>query len=58
MATPYIFLSRFIKAAGCQQDKAVRLYASYLTELSLPDYGMLKFSYSQIAAAAVYTANR
>jgi hypothetical protein len=36
----------------------VRLYSSYLTELSLPDYGMLKYSYSQIAAAAVYTAQR
>jgi Cyclin, C-terminal domain len=58
VATPYIFLARFIKAAGCQGDKAVRLYASYLTELSLPDYGMLKYSYSQIAAAAVYTAQR
>ncbi len=58
MATPYNFLARFLKAAGCQQMKDVRLYASYLTELSLPDYGMLKYSYSQIAAAAVYTAQR
>lgn len=58
MATPYNFLARFLKAAGCQQMKDVRLYASYLVELSLPDYGMLKYSYSQIAAAAVYTAQR
>jgi cyclin B len=58
VATPYIFLARFLKAAGCQGDKAVRLYSSYLTELSLPDYGMLRYSYSQIAAAAVYTAQR
>lgn len=56
--TPYNFLARFLKAAGACRDKEVLLYASYLTELALPDYAMLKFSYSQTAAAAVYVANR
>jgi len=56
--TPYNFLARFLKAAGACRDKEVLLYASYLTELALPDYAMLRFSYSQTAAAAVYVANR
>jgi hypothetical protein len=33
------------------------MYASYLVELSMLDYGMLKFAYSMLAAAAVYAAN-
>lgn len=32
-------------------------YASYLTELALPDYPMLKYPGSMIAAASVYAAN-
>lgn len=31
-------------------------YAAYLVELALPDYGMLKYSYSMLAAAAVFCA--
>lgn len=56
--TPYNFLSRFLKAAGASRDKQVQLLASYLTELALPDYSMLRHSYSEIAAAAVFVANR
>lgn len=37
--------------------REVTNYASYLVELSLPDYGMLKYPYSMISAAAVYAAN-
>ncbi len=33
-------------------------YAAYLVELALPDYGMLKYSYSMVAAAAVQLTNR
>lgn len=55
--TPNTFLCRFLKAAG-RQDKHLAVHAAYLVELSLPDYGMLKFSYSEIAAAAVNVASR
>ena len=58
VATPHNFLARFLKAADSTKDKAVRLYASYLIELALTDYSLLKFSYSQIAASAVYVARR
>ncbi len=55
--TPNTFLCRFLKAAGCK-DKLLTMHAAYLVELSIPDYSMLKYSYSQIAAAAVLVANR
>jgi hypothetical protein len=32
-------------------------YASYLVELALPDYSMLKYPYSMLAASSVYAAN-
>lgn len=56
--TPFNFLSRFLKACGAGKDNEVQSLAAYLTELALPDYPMLKFSYSETAAAAVYVANR
>ena len=33
------------------------LYSAYLIELAMLDYGMLKFSYSMLAAASVYASN-
>jgi hypothetical protein len=36
----------------------VAAYATYLVELAMLDYGMLKYSYSMLAAAAVFTANK
>ena len=56
--TPYNFLGRYLKAAGLSQDEQASAYASYLVELALPDYGMLKHSYSTLAAAAVLLTNR
>ena len=56
--TPHNFLCRYLKAAGLSQDKQASAYASYLVELALPDYGMLKHSYSTLAAAAVLLTNR
>ena len=38
--------------------RQVHAYAAYLVELALPDYGMLKYSYSMLAAAAVFCAAR
>lgn len=37
--------------------REVSNFASYLVELSLPDYSMLKYPYSMLAASAVYASN-
>lgn len=55
--TPFSFLNRFFKAAGILNDKQVVHYATFLVELALPEYGMLRYTYSQLAAAAIYAAN-
>ncbi|KAL5099650.1 hypothetical protein RYX36_003977 [Vicia faba] len=52
--TAYVFIRRFLKAA--QADRKLELLAFFLVELSLVEYAMLKFPPSQLAAAAVYTA--
>ncbi|KAL9661423.1 hypothetical protein QQ045_026247 [Rhodiola kirilowii] len=52
--TPYVFLQRFLKAAI--SDERLDLLASYIIELSLMEYEMLKFPPSLLAAAAVFTA--
>ncbi|KNA12800.1 hypothetical protein SOVF_122630 [Spinacia oleracea] len=54
LPTPYVFLRRYMKAA--ESDKKLELLCSYLIELSLVEYEMIKFSPSLLAAAAVYTA--
>jgi len=53
--TPYVFLVRFLKAAG-PPDKAMENLAFFLVELCLLHYTMIKYSPSMLAAAAVYTA--
>ncbi|CAK8565111.1 unnamed protein product [Lathyrus sativus] len=52
--TAYVFMRRFLKAA--QANKKLKMVAFFLVEMSLVDYGMLKFPPSLVAAAAVYTA--
>ncbi|PKA60820.1 Cyclin-B2-2 [Apostasia shenzhenica] len=52
--TPYVFMRRFLKAA--QSDRKLELLSSYIIELCLIEYEMLKFRPSMLAAAAVYTA--
>ncbi|KAL8168319.1 hypothetical protein V2J09_009818 [Rumex salicifolius] len=54
LPTPYVFLTRFLKAA--ESDKKLELLSFFLIELSLVEYEMLKFSPSLLAAATVYTA--
>ncbi|XP_050872074.1 G2/mitotic-specific cyclin-2 isoform X2 [Lathyrus oleraceus] len=54
LPTAYVFMRRFLKAA--QANKKLEMAAFFLVELSLVDYGMLKFPPSLVAAAAVYTA--
>lgn len=56
--TPFNFLSRFLKAADVSNNKELCTYATYLVELSMPEYTMLKYSHSMTAAAAVYVANK
>lgn len=52
--THYHFLHRFLKVAGLADNVDAVNYATYLVELALPEYSMLRFKYSQIAAASVY----
>ncbi|KAJ4876876.1 Cyclin-B2-1 [Raphanus sativus] len=54
LPTQYPFLKRFLKAA--QADKRCEMLASFLIELALVEYDMLRFAPSLLAAAAVYTA--
>eukprot|EP00250_Pteridium_aquilinum_P019460 c24441_g3_i1 orf=47-1519(-) len=54
--TPYVFLVRFLKAAG--SDSQLEKVAFFLAELCLTEYGMLRYCPSLLAAAAVYTAQQ
>ncbi|CAN7090287.1 unnamed protein product [Brassica rapa subsp. narinosa] len=54
LPTQYPFLKRFLKAA--QADKKCEMLASFLIELALVEYEMLRFQPSLLAATAVYTA--
>ncbi|KAK6924565.1 Cyclin, N-terminal [Dillenia turbinata] len=55
VATPYIFMKRFLKAA--QSDKKLEILSLFMIELCLVEYEMLKFPPSLIAAAAIYVAH-
>ncbi|KAK1439242.1 hypothetical protein QVD17_05058 [Tagetes erecta] len=52
--TPYVFLKRYLKAA--QSDSKLDQMSSFLIELCLVEYEMIKFAPSFLAAAAVYTS--
>ena len=54
--TPFQFMARLLKAAGA--DKTLAAFAHYNLELALPEYGMLKYKGSLLAAAALYNAIR
>lgn len=54
LPTQYPFLKRFLKAA--KSDKKLETLASFLIELALVDYEMLRYQPSLLAASAVYTA--
>ncbi|AEC06658.1 Cyclin B2;1 [Arabidopsis thaliana] len=54
LPTQYPFLKRFLKAA--QADKKCEVLASFLIELALVEYEMLRFPPSLLAATSVYTA--
>lgn len=54
--TPYVFLIRFLKAAGADAETAYR--ARYFLERGTLEYRMLKYIPSVMAASAVYMALR
>ncbi|RWW79794.1 hypothetical protein BHE74_00011900 [Ensete ventricosum] len=55
VATPYVFMRRFLKAAA-DSDKKLELLSFFIIELCLVEYKMLEFRPSLLAAAAIYTA--
>eukprot|EP01087_Luapelamoeba_hula_P020327 TRINITY_DN6923_c0_g1_i1.p1 TRINITY_DN6923_c0_g1~~TRINITY_DN6923_c0_g1_i1.p1 ORF type:complete len:596 (+),score=91.88 TRINITY_DN6923_c0_g1_i1:366-2153(+) len=55
-ATCKVFLRRFLKAA--EADLILAFLASYLAELSLLEYSLIKYLPSQLAAASVFLALR
>ena len=55
--TASTFLHRYLKAAGVK-DNWTKHHAGYLVELAIPDYGMLRFCHSEVAASAVMLANK
>jgi cyclin A len=56
VTTTFTFMQRYLKAASA--DPKTKHLASYLCELSLPAYDMLKYKPSQVGAAAVYLARQ
>lgn len=52
--TPYVFMRRFLKVA--QSDRRLELLSFFMIELCLVEYEMLQFPPSQLAAAAIFTA--
>jgi hypothetical protein len=53
----------YMPNCGCAQARDIKdnrgiHLATYFAELSLPEYSMIKYSYSMIATAAVYLAGR
>eukprot|EP01112_Ceratiomyxa_fruticulosa_P004065 TRINITY_DN1440_c0_g2_i1.p1 TRINITY_DN1440_c0_g2~~TRINITY_DN1440_c0_g2_i1.p1 ORF type:complete len:295 (-),score=57.19 TRINITY_DN1440_c0_g2_i1:301-1185(-) len=54
--TPIHFLRRFSKAA--RSDSRIHTLSKYLTELSLPEYKMVQYLPSVIAAASVFLARQ
>uniref|UniRef100_A0A0D9WI43 Uncharacterized protein n=1 Tax=Leersia perrieri TaxID=77586 RepID=A0A0D9WI43_9ORYZ len=52
--TPYVFLVRFIKAAG--GDKELENMVFFFSEMALKEYGMASLCPSLVAASAVYAA--
>eukprot|EP01113_Clastostelium_recurvatum_P022611 TRINITY_DN2702_c1_g1_i5.p1 TRINITY_DN2702_c1_g1~~TRINITY_DN2702_c1_g1_i5.p1 ORF type:complete len:441 (+),score=116.67 TRINITY_DN2702_c1_g1_i5:161-1483(+) len=56
LATPIHFLRRVSKAG--HSDGKLHTLSKYLTELALPEYGMMKYRPSVIASAAVYLARK
>ncbi|KAM0839941.1 hypothetical protein ACQ4PT_059983 [Festuca glaucescens] len=52
--TPYVFLVRFVKAAG--SDKELEHMVFFFAEMALMEYGLVSLCPSLVAASAVYAA--
>jgi hypothetical protein len=58
MPTSYQYLARLLKAANVHYEKPLALFVAYCAELCLVDYGCLRFSATDTAAAIMYVALR
>eukprot|EP00245_Coleochaete_scutata_P008025 TRINITY_DN2392_c0_g2_i1.p1 TRINITY_DN2392_c0_g2~~TRINITY_DN2392_c0_g2_i1.p1 ORF type:complete len:475 (+),score=101.78 TRINITY_DN2392_c0_g2_i1:270-1694(+) len=56
--TPYVFVTRFLKVANGKDDVVLTNMTYFFVELSLPEYLMVRYSPSHLAAAALYAAKR
>ncbi len=56
--TAFTFLVHFLEATEDKLNEELCMCATYLIELALTDYGMLKYSYEITAAAAVLVAGK
>ncbi|XP_071717779.1 G2/mitotic-specific cyclin S13-7-like [Rutidosis leptorrhynchoides] len=54
--TPYVFLTRFIKAAGVIHDITMEHMVYFYAELGMMNYETIRFCPSMVAAGAVYAA--
>ncbi|KAF5773790.1 putative cyclin [Helianthus annuus] len=54
--TPFVFLTRFIKASVTSPEITMENMVYFYAELGMMHYGIIKFSPSMVAAAAVYAA--
>ncbi len=52
VSSSYLFLVRYANLMGVSEK--TKMMARYLTELALVEYGMIKYSASNIAASALY----
>ncbi len=52
VSSPYLFLVRYASLLGA--SRKTLMMARYLTELALVEYGMIKYTSSNIAASALY----
>ncbi|KAM0011870.1 putative cyclin domain-containing protein [Helianthus debilis subsp. tardiflorus] len=54
--TPFVFLTRFIKASVTSPEITMENVEYFYAELGMMHYGIIKFSLSMVATAAVYAA--
>lgn len=52
------FVGRFVKASGNGADKEFEMLSTYIVELMLQEYFMIKYLPSMVAASAVYLAQQ
>jgi hypothetical protein len=58
MPTSYQYLARLLKAGNVHYEKPLALFVAYCAELTLIDYGCLRFTATELAAGIMYVAMR